>query len=138
MLNQLQHARVIELFEKDQMSIKGIALELDLDEKDVLEAIQAIPEPPTEDAKQIEEEKPKKERKKRKPKPIGYAPAELKAMRNRAGLSQIQVAVALGLKPTSSPCVADWERETEIVKNVPAKHHEKLLALYAGSDEEKT
>ncbi len=57
-----------------------------------------------------------------------YSGAQLKAMRERAGLTQVEVALALGLAAGSSAGVGDWEAER--VK-VPAKHQAKLMALYS-------
>ncbi|MCY3740225.1 MAG: hypothetical protein OXH00_04330 [Candidatus Poribacteria bacterium] len=52
---------------------------------------------------------------------------EMKALRKKAKLTQSAVAVKLGMKPSSSAAISDWE--TERVK-VPAKHHATLLSLY--------
>ena len=52
---------------------------------------------------------------------------EMKVLRENAGLTQIDVAVALGMKRSSSAAICDWE--TERLK-VPAKHYNKLLSLY--------
>ena len=57
-----------------------------------------------------------------------YSGVELKAMRERAGLTQVEVALALGLAAGSSAGVGDWEAER---LKVPAKHHAKLKELYS-------
>ena len=57
-----------------------------------------------------------------------YAGAQLKAMREQAGLTQVEVALALGLAAGSSAGVGDWEAER---LKVPAKHQAKLMALYS-------
>ena len=57
-----------------------------------------------------------------------YSGAELKAMRKRAGLTQIAVALALGLAAGSSAAVGDWEAER---LKVPLRHQAKLIALYS-------
>lgn len=57
-----------------------------------------------------------------------YSGAELKAMRERAGFTQVQVALALGLAAGSSAGVGDWEAER--LKG-PLKHQSKLIALYS-------
>ena len=57
-----------------------------------------------------------------------YSGAQLKAMRERAGLTQVQVALALGLAAGSSAGIGDWEADR---LKVPAKHHAKLKELYS-------
>ena len=57
-----------------------------------------------------------------------YSGAELKAMREQAGLTQVAVALALGLAAGSSAGVGDWEAER---LKVPAKHQDKLKELYS-------
>lgn len=52
---------------------------------------------------------------------------EMKALREKAKLTQSAVAVKLGMKPSSSAAISDWEAER--VK-VPVKHHATLLSLY--------
>ena len=49
-----------------------------------------------------------------------YTGPELKALREDAGLTQVQVAVELGMKPGSSAAIGDWEAERV---NVPPKHY---------------
>ena len=56
-----------------------------------------------------------------------YSGAELKAMREQAGLTQVAVALALGLAVGSSAGVGDWEADR---LKVPVKHRANLLALY--------
>jgi transcriptional regulator with XRE-family HTH domain len=58
---------------------------------------------------------------------FSYTGPEMKALRLKAGLTQGDVAVALGMKCSSSAAIGDWEAER--VK-VPAKHHATLLSLY--------
>ena len=60
-----------------------------------------------------------------------YSGAQLKAMRERAGLTQVEVALALGLAAGSSAGVGDWEAER---LKVPAKHRANLIALYSQTD----
>ena len=60
-----------------------------------------------------------------------YSGVQLKAMRERAGLTQVEVALALGLAAGSSAAVGDWEAER---LKVPTKHHTKLIALYFQTD----
>ena len=57
-----------------------------------------------------------------------YTGAQLKALREQAGLTQVQVALALGLAAGSSAGVGDWEAER---LKVPARHHAKLKELYS-------
>ena len=57
-----------------------------------------------------------------------YSGAQLKAMRERAGLTQVEVALALGLAAGSAAGVGDWEADR---LKVPAKHHAKLIVLYS-------
>lgn len=57
-----------------------------------------------------------------------YSGAQLKAVRERAGLTQVEVALALGLAAGSSAGVGDWEADR---LKVPAKHHAKLKELYS-------
>lgn len=57
-----------------------------------------------------------------------YSGAQLKAMREQAGLTQVEVALALGLAAGSSAGVGDWEADR---LKVPAKHRANLLALYS-------
>ena len=57
-----------------------------------------------------------------------YSGVALKAMRERAGLTQVEVALALGLAPGSAAGVGDWEAER---LKVPPKHQAKLIALYS-------
>ena len=54
-------------------------------------------------------------------------PAELRNKRIRKGYTQTEVAIALGLAPTSDACVCDWEAGRV---RVPDKHRKKLLELY--------
>ncbi len=56
-----------------------------------------------------------------------YTGSQMKALRENAGLTQVAVAVKLGMKRSSSAAISDWEAER--VK-VPTKHHTKLLSLY--------
>ena len=56
-----------------------------------------------------------------------YTGPQIKALRENAGLTQVAVAVKLGMKRSSSAAISDWEAER--VK-VPAKHQTKLLSLY--------
>ena len=60
-----------------------------------------------------------------------YSGAQLKAMRERAGLTQVEVALALGLAAGSSAGVGDWEAER---LQVPDKHQANLIALYSTTD----
>ena len=53
---------------------------------------------------------------------------ELKAMRERVGLTQVQVALKLGLAAGSAAAVGDWEAGR---LKVPLKHQTKLIALYS-------
>lgn len=55
------------------------------------------------------------------------SPEKLKKKRNAKGYTQAQIAIALGLKPTSNACVCDWEAGRV---RVPDKHQEKLIELY--------
>ena len=57
-----------------------------------------------------------------------YSGAQLRAMREQAGLTQVQVALALDLAKGSSAAVGDWEAER---LKVPAKHQAKLRELYS-------
>ena len=57
-----------------------------------------------------------------------YSGVALKAMRERAGLTQVEVALALGLAAGSAAAVGDWEAER---LKVPPKHQAKLVALYS-------
>ena len=57
-----------------------------------------------------------------------YSGAQLRAMRERAGLTQVEVALALGLAAGSSAGVGDWEADR---LKVPAKHRANLIALYS-------
>ena len=57
-----------------------------------------------------------------------YTGAQLKAVREQAGLTQVQVALALGLAAGSSAGVGDWKAER---LKVPPKHQAKLIALYS-------
>ena len=52
---------------------------------------------------------------------------EMRALRREVGLTQGDVAVALGMKRSSSAAIGDWEAER---LKVPTKHHVKLLSLY--------
>ena len=52
-------------------------------------------------------------------------------MREQTGLTQVEVALALGLAAGSSAGVADWEADR---LKVPAKHQAKLIALYSKTD----
>lgn len=56
-----------------------------------------------------------------------YTGSEMRTLRENAGLTQGDVAVALGMKRNSSAAIGDWEAER---LKVPAKHHVKLLSLY--------
>ncbi len=56
-----------------------------------------------------------------------YTGPEMRTLRLKARLTQVDVAVALGMKRSSSAAICDWEAER--VK-VPAKYHTKLLSLY--------
>lgn len=60
-----------------------------------------------------------------------YSGAALKSMRERAGLTQIQVALKLGLAAGSSAGIGDWEADR---LKVPAKHRVNLIALYTKTD----
>ncbi|MYA72248.1 hypothetical protein F4009_16505 [Candidatus Poribacteria bacterium] len=60
-----------------------------------------------------------------------YSGVQLKSMREQAGLTQIEVALALGLAAGSSAGVGDWEADR---LKVPTKHHAKLIALYSQTD----
>ena len=69
-----------------------------------------------------------------------YTGSQLRDYRNKAGLTQVAVALALGLSEGSAAGVGDWEAER--VK-VPPKHYAKLKKLYGlevlhenGADEE--
>lgn len=44
-----------------------------------------------------------------------YSGIQLRDMRERTGLTQIDVALALGLAEGSSACVCDWKKEREAV-----------------------
>ena len=57
-----------------------------------------------------------------------YSGVALKAMRERAGLTQVEVALALGLAAGSAAGVGDWEAER---LKVPPKHQAKLVDLYS-------
>ena len=59
---------------------------------------------------------------------FSYSGVQLRAMRKQAGLTQVQVALALGLAAGSSAGVGDWETER---LSVPTKHQAKLMALYS-------
>ena len=52
---------------------------------------------------------------------------EMRALRREVGLTQGDLAVALGMKRSSSAAIGDWEAER---LKVPTKHHVKLLSLY--------
>ena len=56
-----------------------------------------------------------------------YTGAALKAMREQMGLTQVEVALKLGLAAGSSAGVGDWEADR---LKVPVKHRANLLALY--------
>lgn len=56
-----------------------------------------------------------------------YTGAALKAMREQVGLTQVEVALKLGLAAGSSAGVGDWEAGR---LKVPVKHRANLLALY--------
>ena len=60
-----------------------------------------------------------------------YTGPEMKALRLKSGLTQGDVAVALGMKRNSSAAIGDWEAER---LKVPAKHHVKLLSLYESAN----
>ena len=56
-----------------------------------------------------------------------YTGSQLRDFRKKAGLTQVAVAVELGMKHSSSAAIGDWEAER--VK-VPRKHYTKLKELY--------
>ncbi len=62
-----------------------------------------------------------------------YTGSQLRDFRKKAGLTQVAVAVELGMKRSSSSAIGDWEAERE---KVPRKHYTKLKELY-GLDDEK-
>ena len=69
-----------------------------------------------------------------------YTGSQLRDYRKKAGLTQVAVALALGLSKGASAGVGDWEAERV---NVPPKHYTKLKKLYglevshgSGADEE--
>ena len=69
-----------------------------------------------------------------------YTGSQLRDYRKKAGLTQVAVALALGLSEGSAAAVADWEADRV---NVPSKHHTKLKKFYgievshgSGADEE--
>lgn len=56
-----------------------------------------------------------------------YTGSQLRNYRKKAGLTQVAVALALGLSKGSAAAVGDWEAERE---KVPPKHYTKLKKLY--------
>ena len=56
-----------------------------------------------------------------------YTGSQLRDFRKKAGLTQVAVAVELGMKHSSSSAIGDWEAERE---KVPRKHYTKLKELY--------
>ena len=56
-----------------------------------------------------------------------YTGSQLRDYRQKAGLTQVAVALALGLSEGSAAAVSDWEVERE---KVPPKHYTKLKKLY--------
>ena len=61
------------------------------------------------------------------PKAFGFDGTELKAMRLAKGLTQVAVALALGMSKGSAAAIGDWESDRI---NVPVKHQAKLISLY--------
>ena len=70
----------------------------------------------------------------RRPKAFGISGEELRAMRMAKRMTQVAVAVSLGMAPGSSAAVGDWEADRV---NVPPKHQARLLELYKMEDEEE-
>ncbi len=56
-----------------------------------------------------------------------YPGAKLKEFREEAGLSKVDVALALGLSKNSSASIGAWEDRS---RRVPEKHRDNLLAIY--------
>lgn len=56
-----------------------------------------------------------------------YTGSQLRDYRKKAGLTQVAVALALGLSKGTAAAVSDWEVERE---KVPPKHYTKLKKLY--------
>ena len=56
-----------------------------------------------------------------------YTGAQLKTFREKAGLTQVDVALELGFKPRSRFLIANWETGHQ---KVPYKHFQKLRELY--------
>ena len=56
-----------------------------------------------------------------------YTGSQLRNYRKKAGLTQVAVALALGLSEGSAAAVGDWEADRE---KVPPKHYAKLKKLY--------
>lgn len=57
-----------------------------------------------------------------------YTGSQLRDYRTKAGLTQVAVALALGLSEGSAAAVGDWEADRE---KVPPKHYAKLKKLYS-------
>ena len=70
----------------------------------------------------------------RRPKAFGIKGKELRAMRMAKRMTQVSVAVALGMAPGSSAAVGDWEADRV---NVPPKHQARLLELYRIEEEDE-
>lgn len=76
------------------------------------------------------------EPRKKEPDPIPatefpYTGSQLRDFRTKAGLTQVAVAVQLGMKGSSSSAIGDWEAE---LLKVPPKHYAKLKELYGLDD----
>ena len=57
-----------------------------------------------------------------------YTGSQLRDYRTKAGLTQVAIALALGLSEGSAAAVGDWEADRE---KVPPKHYAKLKKLYS-------
>ena len=63
-----------------------------------------------------------------------FSGPKLRAMRIAAGLTQVAVAVHLGMAKSSSAAIGDWEAERN---KVPVRHQAKLIDLYTPKPEEE-
>lgn len=104
--------------------------EIALEEKEKEKEKTDIPEPELSDAR-VEPKNDVPDTVPNRQNDFPYSGVQLKTMRERAGLTQVEVALALGLAAGSSAGVGDWEADR---LKVPTKHHAKLIALYSQTD----
>ena len=69
------------------------------------------------------------------PKAFGFSGSELKVMRQKVGLTQVAVALALGMSKGSAAAIGDWEADRI---SVPPKHQAALISMYKVVSEDDT